>query len=111
MGRKRGAKPRLKGRALLVRYADDFVVVFSREDDARRVMDVLPKRFGSYGLTLHPDKTRLLRFDRPRRGPGGDDDESRPGTFDLLGHAQLMALSATSEMRPRVTLSRSHRRV
>lgn len=82
----RDVKPRLKGRALLVRYADDFVVVFSREDDARRVMQVLPKRFGGYGLTLHPDKTRLVRFDRPRPGRGGDDDdESRPGTFDLLG--------------------------
>jgi group II intron reverse transcriptase/maturase len=59
-------RPRLQGEALLVRYADDFVVVFAREEDARRVMDVLPKRFGKYGLTLHPEKTRLVRFRRPR---------------------------------------------
>src|SRR5258706_6667873 len=50
--------PRLRGRAQLVRYADDFVIIFEREDDALRVMDVLPKRFGKYGLTLHPEKTR-----------------------------------------------------
>ncbi len=49
-------KPRLRGRAFLIRYADDFVLGFSREDDARRVMDVLPKRFGKYGLTLHPGR-------------------------------------------------------
>ena len=58
-------KPRLQGRAHLIRYADDFVMVFASEDDARRVMDVLPKRFGKYGLTLHPEKTRLVRFHRP----------------------------------------------
>ena len=61
-------KPRMKGEAFLVRYADDFVLVFARQDDARRVMDVLPKRFGKYGLTLHPEKTRMLCFRFPRRG-------------------------------------------
>src|SRR5215203_861269 len=55
-------KPRLRGRAKLVRYADDAVVLFELEDDARRVMEVLPKRFERYGLTLHPEKTRLLPF-------------------------------------------------
>jgi len=79
-------KPRLKGRACLIRYADDMVMVFAREDDARRVLDVLPKRFEKYGLTLHPEKTRLVQFNRPRPndrkgGPRGP----RAGTFDLLG--------------------------
>ena len=60
-------KPRLSGRASLFRYADDFVIVFSRRDDAQRVLDVLPKRLGKYGLALHPDKTRLVRFRRPAR--------------------------------------------
>jgi hypothetical protein len=72
--------PRLRGRAFLVRYADDFVIAFEREDDARRVHEVLPKRFAGYGLELHPEKTRLLDFRRPRY-EGGDDPES----FDLLG--------------------------
>jgi len=61
------AKPRLLGPAFLVRYADDFLIVFSRQDDAMRIMEVLPKRFGKYGLTLHPDKTKLLKFQRPRK--------------------------------------------
>jgi group II intron reverse transcriptase/maturase len=78
-------KPRLKGRASLIRYADDAVLVFEREDDARRVLDVLPKRFGKYGLTLHPEKTRLVPFQglRPGALPGSRDEY--PGTFDFLG--------------------------
>jgi hypothetical protein len=82
-------KPRLNGRAFLVRYADDFVIVFSEEADARRVLDVLPKRFGRYGLTLHPEKTRLVRFKQPRDSDDGD----VPGTFDFLGFTHLWARS------------------
>jgi RNA-directed DNA polymerase len=79
-------KPRLRGRAFLIRYADDFVMGFACEEDARRVLEVLPKRFGKYGLTLHPDKTRLVPFDRPQDGPKGQQSPtSRPGTFDFLG--------------------------
>lgn len=82
----REVKPRLHGRATLVRYADDFVIVFSREDDARRVLDVMPKRFGKYGLTLHPTKTKLTEFRRPdRRAPEDGDDGPARRTFDLLG--------------------------
>jgi len=76
-------KPRLKGQAFLVRYADDFVMVFEREEDARRVQEVLPKRFGKYGLRLHPDKTRLLRFEPPTRPP--EPLTQRGRSFDLLG--------------------------
>ncbi len=82
------ARPRLKGRAHLVRFADDFAMVFSREDDARRMMEVLPKRFEKYGLTVHPEKTRLVDFRRPRRHHSGRDNDSgghKPETFDLLG--------------------------
>ena len=50
-------KPVLHGSAFLVRYADDFVICFERKDDAERVLAVLPKRFGKYGLTIHPEKT------------------------------------------------------
>ena len=79
-------KPRLKGRAFLIRYADDFVMGFACEEDARRVLDVLPKRFGKYGLTIHPDKTRLVPF-RPPAGPdrSGPPGGPEPGTFDLPG--------------------------
>ena len=72
------ALPRLQGRAQLIRYADDFVVVCEREDDARKVMDVLPKRFGRFGLTLHPDETRLVCFVRPSRPPGQKRQQDDP---------------------------------
>ncbi len=88
-------KPHVCGRAFLIRYADDFVLGFSREDDARRVMDVLPKRFGKYGLTLHPDKTRLVPFQRPPRDSDRPDSgrRTRPATFDLLGFTHYWARS------------------
>lgn len=80
-------KPRLRGSAFLVRYADDATLVFSCEEDARRVWAVLPKRFARYGLTLHPEKTRLIPFERPRGTPRGAaaDGGKEPATFDLLG--------------------------
>jgi len=88
-------QPRLAGRAFLIRYADDAVIGFSNERDARRVLDVLPKRFGRYGLRLHPEKTQLIRFQRPPR----QSDQKRPppdrapGTFDLLGFTHYWGLS------------------
>jgi group II intron reverse transcriptase/maturase len=73
---------RLRGRAILVRYADDFVIGFERRDDAERVTAVIGARMARYGLTLHPDKTRLMPFGRPERGtPGG----KGPATLDFLG--------------------------
>ena len=65
-----------------MRYADDFVIGFEHRDDAERVMAVLPKRLGRYGLTLQPDKTRLVPFGRP---PRRQQDGKGPATFDFLG--------------------------
>jgi group II intron reverse transcriptase/maturase len=73
--------PRMRGRAFLVRFADDFAMVFSDREDALRVYEVLPKRFERFGLMIHPEKTRLIQFRRPRRD-GGD---TKPGSFDFLG--------------------------
>jgi group II intron reverse transcriptase/maturase len=90
----REVQPRLRGRAFLIRYADDFVIGFACEDDARRVLAVLPKRFGKYGLTIHPDKTRLVAFrppDRSDRDVRGKGDE--PGQFDFLGFSHYWAIS------------------
>lgn len=81
----REVKPRLQGQAFLIRYADDFVMGLACEADARRVLEVLPKRFGKYGLTLHPDKTRLVPFTRPGTRSDSEDGGPRPGTLDLLG--------------------------
>ena len=78
----REVKPRLGGEAVLVRYCDDFVIGFERREDAQRVEKVLGKRMERFGLTLHPEKTRLIAFERPRaRERGG----KGPGTFDFLG--------------------------
>ena len=78
-------KPRLRGHAKLVRYADDAAMVFELESDARRVMAVLPKRFEKYGLRLHPEKTRLIDFRHPHHRPSGGDRHQESRTFDLLG--------------------------
>jgi group II intron reverse transcriptase/maturase len=79
---RRDVQRRLRGKAHLIRYADDFVIGFEREDDARRVMGVLGKRFERYGLRLHPEKTRLLPFKWP--GPSQTGGKG-PATFDFLG--------------------------
>ncbi|MDQ3299894.1 MAG: reverse transcriptase domain-containing protein, partial [Myxococcota bacterium] len=76
----RDVVPRMEGLAKLVRYADDFVMVFENEEDARRVMRVLPQRLDRYGLRLSPKKTRLIPFQRP-----SDCDGKGPSTFDFLG--------------------------
>lgn len=73
--------------------ATHLVMVFGREDDARRVLEVLPKRFGKYGLTLHPEKTRLVAFRRPSgpRPPKGGTTGTGPGNFYLLGFTHYWA--------------------
>jgi hypothetical protein len=75
------ALPRMKGRCFIIRYADDFIIGCELESDARRTMNVLPKRFKEYGLALHPEKTAVIDFRRPPpkvKGKG-------KGTFDFLG--------------------------
>jgi hypothetical protein len=97
----REVKPRLRGRAFLVRYADDFVMGFACEEDARRVLEVLPKRFGKHGLTIHPDKTRLVPFRRPADrglatpvGPAPKDTEEQVReSFDFLGFTHFWSRS------------------
>ncbi len=78
----REVKPRTGGRSFMLRFADDAILVFEREDDARRVLEVLPKRLERFGLTLHPEKTRLVDFRRPDRQSGGT---QRDRSFDVLG--------------------------
>jgi RNA-directed DNA polymerase len=116
----REVKPRLRGRAHLVRYADDFVIGFTDEADARRVLEVLPKRFGRYGLAVHPDKTRLVPFRQPSsrrdggdRGAGGHGDGPGPGSFDFLGFTHVWALSQRGNwvVKQRTAASRLRRAV
>lgn len=72
-------KPRLKARAHLIRFADDYVILFKDEQDARRVEAVIHKRFGKYDLTLHETKTRLVNFNRP------SPPQRKTETFVFLG--------------------------
>jgi RNA-directed DNA polymerase len=73
------------GDMIIVRYADDFIVGFEHEGDARRFLDALRERLAEFALSLHPEKTRLIEFgrhageNRRRRGLG------KPETFNFLG--------------------------
>lgn len=93
----RDVVPRLRGKAQLVRFADDFAITFEREDDAGRVRQVLGQRFARFGLSLHPDKTRLLPHQRPRTSSG-----KGPATFDFLGFTHYWARSRSGQWVPRV---------
>jgi hypothetical protein len=84
-------KPRLRGRAFAIRYADDASLVFEREEDARRVLAVLAKRFAKYGLRLHPEKTRLVDFRSPPRAGGSGSQSER--SFELLGFTHFWGRS------------------
>lgn len=102
-------RPRMEGEMRMIRYADDFVIVFTKESDARRVMEVLPKRFGQYGLTLHPEKTKLIAFHQPplpgmRKRP----ERPAPGSFELLGftHAWVRTKAKTWVVQRRTMKSR-----
>lgn len=87
---KQEVKPRLKGRSFLGRFADDFIIGCELESDARRVMEVLPKRFERYGLTIHPEKTKLVKFGKP---PKKEQPGSKNETFDFLGFTHYWAKS------------------
>ena len=82
-------KPRLKGEAYEIRYADDFILCFQFREDAEKVVEVLHQRFAKYGLQLHPVKTRLIEFGpdalTKSEQPGG----KKPATFDFLGFTHI----------------------
>lgn len=69
----------------MVRYADDFVMGFEHESDARRMWTALKERMAQFGLTLHEDKTRLLMFGRYAAERRVERGLGRPETFDFLG--------------------------
>ena len=84
--------PRLRGAAHEIRFADDAVLCFQYKEDAERVMEVLPKRFAKYGLTIHPEKTRLLEFGRYAEEKAKRQGK-KPATFDFLGYTHVCARS------------------
>jgi len=102
----REVKPRMAGRVILTRYADDFVLGFERRDDAERVMAVLGKRLGRFGLALQTGKTRLVPFGRPPRDHRG----KGPGTFDFLGFTWSWRRTRRGSWRVACTTRRARRR-
>jgi len=85
-------KPRLKGKAFEVRYADDGLFCFQYREDAERMLQVLHKRFAKFGLTLHPEKTCLIEFGRSAHAQGRRTGV-KPETFDFLGFTHVTATS------------------
>lgn len=85
-------KPRLRGKAFEIRYADDGLLCFQFKEDAERVLEVLPKRFAKYGLTLHPEKTRLVKFGRSAYYQAKR-TKTKTATFDFLGFTHRCATS------------------
>lgn len=82
---KQQIQPLLKGRSCIIRYADDFLLCFANKEDAEKVMKVLPKRVGKYGLTLNEEKTTLVNLKPISNG--------KPGTFEFLGFTHYMGIS------------------
>ena len=85
-------KPRLRGEAYEIRYADDGLLCFQFKEDAERVLEVLPKRFAKYGLRLHPQKTRLVKFGRSAHYQAKR-AKTKTATFDFLGFTHRCATS------------------
>ena len=84
-------KDHLEGKSFLVRYADDFVMGFSSQSDAESFQEQLKERFASYGLEIHPQKTRLVRFKRPSKY--AREVEPKPESFDFLGFTHYWGTS------------------
>jgi len=85
-------KPRLRGQASEIRFADDAILCFQYREDAEKVKSVLSKRFAKYGLTLHPEKTRLVELGRYAEG-NAKRKGKKPGTFDFLGFTHICTRS------------------
>ncbi len=88
-------RPHLKSKSFLVRYADDFVMGFANKADAESMLAALTARFAEYGLQIHPEKTRLVRFERPGRTANAGE---KPETFDFLGFTHYWGKSRKGNM-------------
>lgn len=82
-------KEDVHGDMIVVRYADDFVVGFEHEQEARQFLDELRERFAQFGMELHPNKTRLIEFGRHAARHRARRGERKPETFDFLGFTHI----------------------
>jgi len=97
-------KPTLHGKAELIRFADDFVVVCEKREDAEGLLAQVKARFANYGLTIHPDKTRIVDFRYPWQS------NEPPQTFDFLGFTHIAGKSRTGNFQLKRRTSRKKRR-
>ena len=81
------------GDMIIVRYADDLVIGFQHEGDARRFLDAMRERFEEFALSLHPDKTRLIEFGRHAAARRAQHGLGKPETFDFLGFTLICSRS------------------
>ena len=82
-----------RGCMIVVRYADDFVCGFERETDARAFLTDLKVRMETYGLSLHPEKTRLIEFGRHASENREKRGVEKPETFTFLGFTHICGKS------------------
>jgi group II intron reverse transcriptase/maturase len=103
-------KKHARGEVYVVRYADDLLMGFQKEQDARVMRTVLAERMAKFGLELHPEKTRVLRFGRFARQDSKLDGQHRPGTFDFLGFTHIAAVNRAGGFQLQRRTSRKKRR-
>jgi group II intron reverse transcriptase/maturase len=92
-------KRHARGEVYIVRYVDDFVMGFQYEQDARAMREALATRVAKFGLELHPDKTRVVRFGRFAQRDSVKDGRARPETFDFLGFTHICAQGLNEKFR------------
>jgi group II intron reverse transcriptase/maturase len=102
-------KRHARGEVYIVRYADDFVMGFQYEQDARAMHEAIASRLAKFGLELHPEKTRVIRFGRFARSDCARDGRTKPETFDFLGLTHICATSRAGGFQLRRRTSRKKR--
>jgi hypothetical protein len=103
-------KREARGEVYIVRYADDVVMGFQREQDARAMRAAMAERLAKFGLELHPEKTRVLRFGRFAREQAERHGESKPETFDFLGFTHIAGTNRQGGFQLQRRTSRKKRR-
>ena len=102
-------KKHARGEMYLVRYADDYAMAFQHEEDARAMLSAVAERLAMFGLELHPDKTRVIRFGRFARAQHQERGLGKPETFDFLGFTHIAGVSRRGTFQLRRRTSRKKR--
>ena len=103
-------KKHATGEMYVVRYADDLVMAFQKEQDATAMQRVLARRLADFGLKLHPQKTRVIEFGRFARESRARRGLAKPETFDFLGFTHIAGISREGKFQLKRRTSRKKRR-